>query len=101
MNNSQMHISKTRRFALIFMAAAALMLVPEVALADPATVLCAFAGYAQGNLGKGIATLAVITIGISAAFGRASWTQVVLVSVGISVAVGAATLLSTVGLVSC
>ena len=87
----------------VLVSALVLALTPQLALAvaDPGSVLCTIALYAQGNLGKGVATLAVVSLGIGAAFGRASWTQVLLVCTGIAVAAGATILLAAVALPSC
>lgn len=44
------------------------------------------------SIGRGIATLGIIIIGISATLGRVTWTQAMIVGVGISVIFGAAAL---------
>lgn len=51
-----------------------------------------------GNIGAGVATLAVVTVGIAACFGRASWTQAIVVAVGIAVVKGAAGLAAGFGI---
>lgn len=50
-----------------------------------------------GDLAPGIATLAVIALGVSAAFGRVTWGAAVLAAVGIAVIFGAGRLAQTVG----
>jgi type IV secretory pathway VirB2 component (pilin) len=44
------------------------------------------------SIGRGIATLGIIILGIMATLGRITWTQAVVVGVGISVIFGAASL---------
>jgi type IV secretory pathway VirB2 component (pilin) len=44
------------------------------------------------SIGRGIATLGIIILGIMATLGRVTWTQAVVVGVGISVIFGAAAL---------
>jgi type IV secretory pathway VirB2 component (pilin) len=43
-----------------------------------------------GNVGRGIATIGIIVLGVMATLGRITWTQAVVVGVGISVIFGAA-----------
>lgn len=65
------------------------------------TVLCTVAGWMVGDIGRGIATIAVITIGISACLGKASWGMAILVAVGISVIFNAPTLVELAGGYAC
>ena len=53
-------------------------------MADIATATCNAAGLFVGNAGKGLATLGIATIGILATFGRVTWTQALVVGVGIT-----------------
>lgn len=59
-----------------------LFLFPVAAYASPAAVICTVAGYAATSLAAGVGALAVCSIGIAACFGRASWTQAILVGIG-------------------
>ena len=52
-------------------------------------VLCEIVGIVYGNLGKGLASLAVITVGVGALLGKTSWGLAMTVAVGISVIFGA------------
>ena len=65
-------------------------LAPELAHADPeqtamGNVLCKVVDMVYGNLGRGLATLAVIIIGVGATLGKVSWGLAITVGVGISV----------------
>lgn len=48
-------------------------------------VLCDVVGFIYGNLGRGLATIAVIVLGIGALLGKTSWGIAITVSIGISV----------------
>lgn len=49
------------------------------------TVLCNIVEMVYGNLGRGLATLAVIIIGVGATLGKTSWGLALTVAVGIAV----------------
>ena len=51
----------------------------------------------NGNIGRAIATLGIIIIGIGATLGRVTWTQAIIVGVGISVIFGAVAISSMFG----
>ena len=51
--------------------------------------ICSLAMVAQGPAGRGIATLAVIILGISTHFGRVSWSKTLIIAVGIVTVYGA------------
>lgn len=52
-------------------------------------VLCNVVTMIWSDIGRGIATLAVMIIGIAAALGKATWGQALLLAVGISLTFGA------------
>jgi type IV secretory pathway VirB2 component (pilin) len=56
---------------------------------DPTETFCSIIDIIEGNLGKALATLAVMTLGIIGMFGRLTWTQAILVATGIAVVFGA------------
>jgi type IV secretory pathway VirB2 component (pilin) len=55
-------------------------------------VLCFAESMINGSLGKGLATLVIVMLGIGAMFGKVSWGLVTLVGVGIAVTFGAYTI---------
>ncbi|MDX1975985.1 MAG: TrbC/VirB2 family protein [Rickettsiales bacterium] len=59
---------------------------------DMAGVLCDVVQIIQSELGAGIATLSIITVGISAALGKGSWGTAITVAVGIAILFGAASI---------
>jgi type IV secretion system protein VirB2 len=99
------------RTAFLFLAlCAATLLMPELALAlgggggggaggDSiiSGVLCAAVGWLTGNTGAGIATLAIIIIGIGALLGKVSWGMAIIVGIGVAVVFGAPTLVQSLG----
>lgn len=50
------------------------------------------------SIGRGLATLGIIILGIMATLGRITWTQAVVVGVGISVIFGAASLAAMIAM---
>lgn len=50
------------------------------------------------SIGRGIATLGIIIIGIMATLGRVTWTQAIVVGVGIAVIFGAASIASMIAM---
>jgi len=66
---------------------------PELGEETPmGNVLCAVVDFMYGNLGRGLATLAVITIGIGALLGKVSWGMAITVGIGIAVIFNAETI---------
>jgi len=52
-------------------------------------VLCSVAKWIiYGNLGRGLATLAIVVVGVGATLGKVSWGLAITVAVGISVVFG-------------
>ncbi len=62
---------------------------------DSATIgglLCRVADWFTGSVGQGIATLAIIVIGIGALMGKVSWGMAIIVGIGVAVIFGAPTI---------
>ena len=83
--------NKLMTLALCLFAAYAVMLVPADALAGQTIgdLLCGVAGWFTGPVGQGIATLAIIVIGIGALMGKVSWGMAIIVGIGVAVIFGA------------
>ncbi|NET71342.1 MAG: TrbC/VirB2 family protein [Sphaerospermopsis sp. SIO1G2] len=78
-----------------FMAMALVVLLPDIAAANPiGETLCAVVGWFTGPVGGGIATLAVIIIGIGALMGKVSWGMAIIVGLGVAVVFGAQPLIT-------
>ncbi len=58
------------------------------------TVLCTVVDFIYGNMGRGLATLAIVTLGVGALLGKTSWGMAITVGVGISVIFNAETIAS-------
>ena len=101
MENGVMHFDLRRRtvvqMALIGGLASllCLALASGAAAASPydspmGFVLCSVARWIiYGNLGRGLATLAIVVVGAGAMLGKVSWGLAITVAVGISVVFGA------------
>ncbi len=77
-----------RQMFITFMACAVLFLLMQTAYATATPmgdVLCSIVGMVYGNLGRGLATLAVVIIGVGATLGKTSWGLAMTVAVGIAV----------------
>jgi type IV secretion system protein VirB2 len=87
----------TTKHNVAFLALALVILFPELAsaAANPiGTTLCAVVAWFTGTVGGGIATLAVIIIGIGALMGKVSWGMAIIVGLGVAVIFGAAPLIT-------
>lgn len=62
-----------------------------------AIVLCRVVGMILDDVGRGLATLAVIVVGIGAMLGKVSWGMAMTVAVGIAVVFGAPALVGMLG----
>ncbi len=60
-------------------------------------VLCNIVSFFTGAVGKGIATIALIIIGIGALMGKISWGMALIVALGIALVFGATTLVDALG----
>ncbi len=90
-----MNITKniTKNHGLAFLAMSLAIFLPELAMAGDnpiGTTLCAVVAWFTGPVGGGIATLAVIIIGIGALMGKVSWGMAIIVGLGVAVIFGAA-----------
>jgi type IV secretory pathway VirB2 component (pilin) len=85
------HMSK---LTLAFLVAYCVVLLPmdSMAQATPtglSEVLCNVVGWFTGTIGKALATLAIIVIGIGALMGKVSWGMAIIVGLGVGVIFGA------------
>lgn len=95
-----------RRLAVVPAIALIVCLMPETALAfttappgaTVATVLCTVAGWLQGPVGKAVAMLGVVALGLMAMFGRIQISSVLITLAGIAMIFGAQAVLELVGL---
>lgn len=98
---------KLTHIALALFATYAVMLLPMDALANGtggfgggatpdalAEVLCNVVDWFTGPVGAGIATLAIIVIGIGALMGKVSWGMAIIVGIGVGVIFGADTIVN-------
>lgn len=61
------------------------------------TVMCTLAGVAYGPMGRGLAIIAVIILGLAATLGKASWGMAITVTLGIVVTFSAPALVQGIG----
>jgi type IV secretory pathway VirB2 component (pilin) len=79
-------------------------MLPQAALAGMVndnnpigTVLCNVVTWLTGPVGKGIATLAIIIIGLGALMGKVSWGMAIIVAIGVALIFGAAAIVNQLG----
>ena len=106
--------------ALCLFAAYAVMLLPADALAQVVSaaasvsaggtgsggnpiskILCTVVNWFLGPVGGGIATLAILIVGIGALMGKVSWGMAIIVGIGVGVIFGAPTIVSMLGGQTC
>lgn len=96
-------MQKPLAFSLCLTMALGMMLVPDLAAAagtgetEIARVLCAVVDWFTGSVGKGIATLAIIIIGVGALMGKVSWGMAIIVGIGVAVIFGASNIVNELG----
>lgn len=84
--------------AVIFAAAVVLTCLPDLALAaDPiGKKLCDIAGWFKSSTGRGIATIAIVVLGISAFFGKVTWGMALMFAIGIFAIFGSSEIIAAV-----
>ncbi len=87
-----------KSFFLLSLFALAL-LVPEAASAGGplGETLCAVRDWFTGPVGGGIATLAIIIIGVGALLGKVSWGMAIIVGLGVATVFGSTELVGLLG----
>ncbi|MBY0354584.1 MAG: TrbC/VirB2 family protein [Rickettsiales bacterium] len=91
--------------AFAFLACALALTVPEMAAAGGfggtddggpiGDVLCQVVQWFNGPVGAGIATLAVIIIGVGALLGKVSWGMAIIVGLGVAIVFGAGSVIES------
>jgi type IV secretory pathway VirB2 component (pilin) len=92
------HATALKRL-LVWAAGITLLASPALAGSTPmADVLCTVMDWMTGNMGKGLATIGVTSLGIGAVLGKTSWGMAVTVGVGIAVLFNAEYIVYLLGL---
>lgn len=91
--------------ALVVVFAASMLPMDALASSDAgpsalSNVLCNVVGWFTGTIGAGIATLAIIVIGIGALMGKVSWGMAIIVGLGVGVVFGAPSIVAALGATS-
>ena len=96
-------MTRSLRFSYLFLAATALIILPELAAAANSGMdfvtdkLCNIIKFLTGGIGKAIAVLAIVILGVGAFFGKVNWGLAVTVTVGIIGIFGAFSIIEAVG----
>ncbi len=96
--------SKAWNLSLALFAAYVVAMVPDVAMAGNTIggntigkVLCNVVRWFNGPVGQGIATLAIIVIGLGALMGKVSWGMAIIVGIGVAIIFGAGAIVGELG----
>lgn len=100
-NNSQLGNFGKAEWGFLLTLCASLFLMAFISDAQAAgaslgNAICQIAAVAQGQVAKGIATIAVIMLGIGAMLGKVSWSMALLVAVGIAVVFNAGGIVTSI-----
>jgi type IV secretory pathway VirB2 component (pilin) len=61
------------------------------------TAFCNVINWFNGPVGKGIATIAIVVVGVGALMGKVSWGMAIIVGLGVALIFGASTIVSALG----
>ena len=102
-NESNFDVMK-RMCSFFFVAVFCAVILPNIVFVAEASastggisqVLCNVLGQLQGGIGKGIATIAVIVLGVGLFLGKFSWPLAVATAIGIGMIFGASSIVTWV-----
>jgi len=101
MTTDQSNLYKVAVYSMrVFMFFALGLVAPDIAYAQNAVnspmgfILCDIVSYVYGNLGRGLATLAIVIIGVGATLGKVSWGLAMTIGIGIAIIFNAGTIMS-------
>lgn len=95
------NLSTAWQMTVMIMLSVIAVMMPDLAFAaNDATpignAMCTVAGWFLGNTGQGLATLAIIVIGVGALMGKVSWGMAIIVGLGIALIFGAAAMVNAI-----
>lgn len=94
------NLSTAWQMSLIIMLSAIVVMMPDLALAGSNTpvgnAMCTVANWFTGNTGQGLATLAIVVIGVGALMGKVSWGMAIIVGLGVALIFGAAAMVGAI-----
>ena len=89
-----------KKYLFLFALTALAAISPDSAHALNASLggkLCIITSAMTGNIGRGIATLGIVFLGIGAFFGKVNWGLAIMVGVGVAAIFGASAIMGTFG----
>ena len=95
-------LSRAWQTSLLVLLSVIVVMVPDLAFAAAVDtpvgqMMCNVVDFFNGNAGKGLATLAIIIIGVGALMGKVSWGMAIIVGLGIALIFGAAAMVTAIG----
>lgn len=87
------------QISLLVMLSALVVMLPDMAFATTTdtvvgNMMCTVNSWFLGSTGKGLATIAIIVIGVGALMGKVSWGMAIIVGLGIALIFGAAAMVN-------
>ena len=99
MKTQTKNLATAWQISLLVMLTAIVVMLPDMAFATNNTVvgnmMCTVVDWFTGSAGQGLATLAIIIIGVGALMGKVSWGMAIIVGLGISLIFGAAAMVNS------
>ena len=101
MNTIQTPHLTTSRYAqmcLVLAITFVVVSIPDAVFAQNSIgdTLCKVVNFFTGKIGKAIATLAIIVVGVGALMGKVSWGMAIIVALGVAIVFGAATIVNEI-----
>jgi type IV secretory pathway VirB2 component (pilin) len=101
-NNFELNDTICWQLCLMFCLCCSLFIIPDALAAATdkdaiSGVLCAIVNKFNGPIGKGIATLAIIVIGVGLFLGKLNWGVAVATAIGIGLIFGAGQMVTWIG----
>lgn len=109
MTTSTKQLSAAWQMCLLMLFVAVAIAMPDMAYAAAtghvtdasgdtviAQVFCNVIKWFTGTTGKGVATIAIIVIGVGALMGKVSWGMAIIVGIGVALIFGAASLVNSI-----
>lgn len=100
MKTQTKNLASMWQMSLLVMLSALVIMLPDMAFASNTAIgnmMCTVVGWFNGTAGKGLATLAIIIIGVGALMGKVSWGMAIIVGLGISLIFGASSMVNSLG----
>lgn len=97
LSHFKLNVDACWQICIVFCLAAAIMVIPDLSIASSTSddgisdILCKITTKLTGPIGRGIATIAVVVLGIGLFLGKLSWALAIATAIGIGLIFSAGT----------